>query len=54
MGTYVIIERDGTTSVIDAIGIKKALDIYFKEISTNGLQEGFSIHQATHEMRNSK
>ncbi len=50
MGTYVIIERDGTTSVIhDAIGIKNAIDIFFRDISTN-IQEGFSIHQVTHQI----
>jgi len=51
MGTYVIIERDGTASIIDANGIKAAIRRYFNEISTD-IQEGFSIYQVTHEVRN--
>lgn len=50
MGTYVVIERDGTTSIIDAIGIKKAVDRYFTEISMN-ITEGFQIYPVTHELR---
>lgn len=50
MGTYVIIEHDGTTSIIEAIGMKAAIGRYFAEITTD-IQDGFTIHQVTHELR---
>ena len=52
MGTYVIIEKDGTTSIIEANDIKAAINRYCNEISTDIIQEGFSIYQVTYELRN--
>ena len=41
---YVIITESHVVSVVEAETVKKALDIYFITISTDGLRKGFSIY----------